>query len=144
MIVTSRGGERNASIEHYPFLKAMSATNLSWTQHDIGTSVDLPSAIERYVVGYGAFAVSTEARPGDVVALVDTVGVPVVLRQIKHKPGYFRFVSCAWLFNKPFKLDGADWAGRRSRERSWKDCLRRELMGVAPMRQHEKEIFRVQ
>lgn len=53
---------------------------------------------------YDAVAVSTSARSGDVLAMVDTVPIPLFLRQVEETSKYFEFVSCAWLYTKPGEM----------------------------------------
>jgi hypothetical protein len=138
IIVTQLGGGRHTPIEHYPFLKAMAAEPIGLIQNQIvkGRGYLFP-AIASYVNEYAAFAVSTTVCSGDIVALVETVSVPVVLRPIEHKEGCFRFVSCGWLFRKASKLTGVGVLNRPP----WDSTLQMELTEVTPRHQEINEVF---
>lgn len=138
-----RGGGKHAPIEDYPFLTPMEVVygEVFYDKAELG---DLP----RYLMEYGAFAVSPKARSGDIVALVETVGIPVVLRPLEVKPGHFEFISCAWLFsNISSPLAGC---GRGSRPlKPWNPwtTLRQELRESSPgagMLFGERELFTIE
>jgi hypothetical protein len=146
-----RGSSRHASIEDLPLLKAVSVDPLEWMRDEIirhgvlfgNKSPDIP----RYLHEIALFAVSTKACAGAILAVVETVGIPVVLRPIAQKQGHFRFVSCAWMFTEPKEVLRDD--GSLSdiwRPKLWR-TLRQELMEVTLWHKFspaEKEVFHIE
>lgn len=140
-------------VGEYPDLQAIEVRPSAWIQRDMDRGdvwlySDACPDISRYMSEYGTFAVSTEALPGDVIAIVETVGVPVVLRPIDTEPGYFTFVSCAWLFSRREEpLNSRQQSLRPWRPVPWK-TLSQELKGdwSPPHRGHqdpEVEVFNI-
>ena len=95
-----------ASMEDFPFLKSMACETMSSIEKSYSSFHRLTMLFDRLPLGFtnfylqvhGAFAVPLEAEKGDWVAVVGTMGVPIVLRAVVDCPGRFHFIGCAWLF----------------------------------------------
>lgn len=117
----------------------MSVDPEPWVQHDIELrnqhKFDVESEISRFMQRFSAFAVSNDAQPGDLVALADGVGAPVVLRAIDGDRERFKFPSCAWFICAEPTID-YQW-----------DRIDAELRGIWPLhtRKHRpaKEVFKI-
>jgi hypothetical protein len=92
----------NQSLEQLS-LKLMSASLLDWIDEELdraprGHRHAFPfQATRRYLEYFDAFAVPCEAVEGDILAFINTVSLPVVLRRVSEDSGTFAFVGCAWL-----------------------------------------------
>lgn len=62
----------------------------------------------------GAFAVPSQTKGGDFVALVGAFRLPVVLRRIPKRPRRFTFAGCALLFRDFLKV-AASWEERQEK-----------------------------
>ena len=133
-----------AKLEDYGSLKAMAVRPAPNINNETLKTQIRPVPIERnsvataftqYLAIYGAFAVGEQARSGDIVALVETLGIPIVLRPVESNLETFKFVSCAWLFS-------STWEARNGEEQNLKDKLS-DVFPWIVLPHDEKELFEI-